>query len=135
MEIGIAHDFAANKLVLEIGVDDACRLWCFGSLSDSPGTNFIRSAGEIPNQLSTSTSQVSKVDVTKAMKRAFTSKEVYPACVILPNALVAPRFFSSSALSSADNGARRSSSATEKGMRGSPGLLASIQALILGNLR
>jgi len=51
MEIGIAHDFAANELVLEIGVDDACRLWCFGSLSDGPGTNFIGSAGEIPNKV------------------------------------------------------------------------------------
>jgi hypothetical protein len=54
--------------------------------------------------------------------------------VILPNALVVPMFFSSSAFSSAVIGARRSSSATEKGMSGSPGLFASIQALIRGNL-
>lgn len=135
MEIGIAHDFATNELVLEIGVDDACRLWCFGTLSDGPGTNFIRSAGEIPNQLSTSIGYVSRIDATRAKNKKITSKEVYPACVILPNPLVAPTFFSSSALSSADKGARRSSSATEKGMSGSPGLLASIQALILGSLR
>ena len=63
-----------------------------------------------------------------------TSREVYPACVILPNALVVPMFFSSSAFSSADKGVRRSSSATEKGMSGSPVLFASIQALILGSL-
>jgi hypothetical protein len=64
-----------------------------------------------------------------------TSKDIYPACVILPSALVAPRFFSSSALSSVDKGASRSSRATEKGMSGSPGLLASIQALIRGSLK
>ena len=63
-----------------------------------------------------------------------TSREVYPAWVILPSALVAPTFFSSSAFSSAGKGARRSSRATEKGMSGSPGLLASIHALIRGSL-
>jgi hypothetical protein len=68
------------------------------------------------------------------MTSKLTSSEVYPACVILFNALVALMFFSSSAFSSADKGARRSSSATEKGISGSPGLFASIQALIRGNL-
>lgn len=79
---------------------------------------------------------VSAVSAEQASQRTsrLTSSDVYPACVILPNALVAPMFFSSSAFSSADIGARRSSSATEKGMSGSPGLFASIQALIRGNL-
>ena len=63
-----------------------------------------------------------------------TSREVYPAWVIFPSALVAPAFFSSSAFSSAGKGARRSSRATEKGMSGSPGLLASIHALIRESL-
>jgi len=76
------------------------------------------------------------MSVEQASQRTsrLTSSEVYPACVILPNALIEPRFFSSSAFSSADKGARRSSSATEKGMSGSPELFTSIQALIRGNL-
>ena len=80
--------------------------------------------------------QVTAMSVKQASQRSskLTSSEIYPACVILPNALVEPMFFSSSAFSSADKGARRSSSATEKGMSGSPGLFVSIQALIRGNL-
>jgi hypothetical protein len=78
MEIGITHDFATNELVLEIGVDDACRLWCFGSLSDGPGTNFIRSAGEIPNQLSTSIGYVSRIDVTRVKNKKLRLKRCTP---------------------------------------------------------
>ncbi len=49
MQIRIGHDFAADELVLEISVDDASRLRRPRSLSDSPGTNFVRSTSEIPN--------------------------------------------------------------------------------------
>jgi hypothetical protein len=49
VQVRIAHDLAANEFVLEIGVDDARRLWRFRSLADGPGANFIRSAGEISN--------------------------------------------------------------------------------------
>lgn len=59
---------------------------------------------------------------------------MYPVWVILWSALAAPTFFSSSFLSSGDIGRIRSSNATEKGIRGSPGLFSSIQALIFGSL-
>ena len=55
--------------------------------------------------------------------------------VILPSALVAPMFFSSSAFSSGvARSVKRCSKETEKGINISPGLLVSIQALILANL-
>ena len=134
VQIRIAHDLATNEFVLKIRVDDASRLRRLCSLSDGPRTNFIRPTSEIPNQLCQA--RVSAMSAERASQRTnkLTSSEVYPACVILPNALVEPMFFSSSAFSSAVRGARRSSSATEKGMSGSPVLFASIQALIRGNL-
>jgi hypothetical protein len=51
VQIRVAHDLAADELVLEIRVDDPSRLRRLRSLADGPGSNFIRSAGEIPNQL------------------------------------------------------------------------------------
>jgi len=63
-----------------------------------------------------------------------TSKLVYPAWVILGRAPVAPTLASSSFFSSEVIRARRSSRATENGIRGSPGLFVSIHALILGSL-
>jgi hypothetical protein len=135
VQIRVAHYFAANELVLKVGVDDASRLWRLRTLADGPRTHFIRPAGEIPDQLS------ARADIIAVRPRygwrgegELTSRQVYPAWVILPRALVAPMFFSSSAFSSAGKGARRSSRATEKGMSGSPGLLASIHPLIRGSL-
>jgi len=51
MKIRITHNFAADEFVLKVRVDDASRLRCLGPLADGPGTDFIRSASEIPNQL------------------------------------------------------------------------------------
>ena len=51
VQIRIAHYFAADELVLKIRVDDASCLRGLRSLADGPGTHFIRSACEIPNQL------------------------------------------------------------------------------------
>jgi hypothetical protein len=49
VQVRIAHDLTTDEFVLEIGVDNARRLWRFRPLADGPGTNFIRSAGEISN--------------------------------------------------------------------------------------
>jgi hypothetical protein len=49
VQIYIAHDFATDKFVLEIRVDDASRLRRLRSLANSPRTNFIRSTSKIPN--------------------------------------------------------------------------------------
>jgi hypothetical protein len=51
VQIRVAHNLAADELILEIRVDDAGRLWCLCSLPDGPSAHFIGSAGEIPNQL------------------------------------------------------------------------------------
>ena len=137
VQIRVAHNFAANELVLKVGVDDASRLRRLCTLADGPRTHLIGSAGEIPDQLSAGEDIIavrSRCVCTLRGEGELTSRQVYPAWVILPRALVAPMFFSSSAFSSAGKGARRSSRATEKGMSGSPGLLASIHPLILGSL-
>ena len=52
VQIRIAHNFAANELVLKVGVDDACRLRRLRTLADGPRTHFIGTASEIPDQLS-----------------------------------------------------------------------------------
>ena len=52
VQIHVAHDLAANELVLKVRVDDASRLRRLGALADGPRTHFIGSAGEIPDQLS-----------------------------------------------------------------------------------
>ena len=71
------------------------------------------------------------------MKYLINSSPAYPAVVILPRALGlpfgSPNFSLSSIFSSSDMLTRRSSRATLNGMRASPGLFSSIQALILGN--
>jgi hypothetical protein len=51
VQIRVAHNFAANELVLKVGVDDACRLRRLRTLADGPRTHFIRAAGEVPDQL------------------------------------------------------------------------------------
>jgi hypothetical protein len=52
VQIHVAHDLAANELVLKVGVDDASRLRRLRALADGPRTHFSGSAGEIPDQLS-----------------------------------------------------------------------------------
>ena len=135
VQICVAHNFATNELVLKVGVDDACGLRRLGTLTYGPRAHFSRAAGEVPDQLECQGRGRCQDRLCVCVRKGeLTSREVYPAWVILPSALVAPTFFSSSAFSSAGKGARRSSRATEKGMSGSPGLLASIHALILGSL-
>ena len=137
VQIRVAHDLAANELVLKVGVDNASRLRRLRALTDGPRTHFSGTACEIPDQLSARADIITVKSGCVCILRGegeLTSREVYPAWVILPSALEAPAFFSSSAFSSAGKGARRSSRATEKGMSGSPGLLASIHALIRGSL-
>ena len=67
------------------------------------------------------------------VKYRISSRLVYPAVVIFPSAEDAPPL-ASSFCSSGSNDDRRSSSETENGISGSPGLCSSIQALIFGSL-
>jgi hypothetical protein len=79
VQVRIAHDFAADELVLEIGVDDTCRLGRLRSLADGPGTNFIGSAGEIPNELGTGIGCVSRTDVAEAKEDSHLERCILPA--------------------------------------------------------
>lgn len=130
LEIIIRHNFTANEFVLKVAVNDTCGLGCLCALSYRPGTNLIGSTGEVTDELVWKISPHAQVNWSTQL----TWRLVYPACVILGRALVVPIFCSSSFFSSGDMSARRSSKATEKGMRGSPGLFSSIQALIFGSL-
>ena len=49
-EIGIGDRLRADEALLEIGVDNACRLWRGIALVDGPGAHFLDSGGEISLQ-------------------------------------------------------------------------------------
>jgi len=108
-------------------LDNSSCLWRFRAFPDSPRTYFVGTTCEVADELKHVKS------LAQVEQDLLTSRQAYPAWVILGKALLATTFSSSAFLSSEAKGASRSSNDTENGMRGSPGLLVSIHCFILGN--